>query len=524
MAKKRKGQERIGIVLTYVNIVINFLIGILYTPFMTATLGKAEYGLYSQIGALINYMSVADFGLHSTITRYVAKYRVNKDDEGQKLFLSDCLWFYLAVTVLLTIVGIILCSNIKIFINNNTSAELFEKAQIMSVLLVVNISLSLPLGMYASILEGYGDFGITNAIKIAAIVIRTGVLIGVLTMGAGSIGIVIVDTVFTILRPLIYALIARFRHKVKIRLFKFSWSRTKELLKFSVYIFILALVNQFFWKLGQVALGKIVGTEASAEYGLSVQIISYIEPLTLAISGVFLPRITRFAYGEKDSNEKINYLFKKIGKYQALLITLVFIGFIFYGQQFVHLWVGDDYKNAYYLITILIAAIWTQSIMTVGTSTLKAIGKHKYQAFIYLGSALVNVGVGILFAHFYGAIGMAIGTLIAILFVQTPLMIVVFVKHAKLKMGAFYLNVFKSIALPVIGSSVFMYIANYYVSINSWIKFFALVLISSIVYLILAFFFALDSDERREMVRILTKPYFKLRKRTTEEMYENSTD
>ena len=464
----RKKQEKIGIALTYVNIVINFLIGILYTPFMTKTLGKAEYGLYTQIGALINYMSVADFGLHSTITRYVAKYRVNNDNEGQKLFLSDCLWFYLAVTSLLTILGVVLCTNINIFINSNTSVELFEKARIMSILLVVNISLSLPLGLYESILNGYGDFGITQGVKGVAVVLRTAVLIGVLTMGTGSLGIVVIDTIFTILRPLIYALIARFRHKIKVRLHRFNWERTKELLKYSVYIFILALVNQFFWKLGQVVLGKIVGTEASADYGLSVQIISYIEPLTLAISSVFLPRITRFAYGEKDSTEKINYLFKKVGKYQALLITLVLIGFIFFGKQFINLWVGEEYSIAYYIIIILICAIWTQSIMTVGTSTLKAIGKHNYQAFIYLGSAIVNVAIGILFAHFWGYIGMAIGTLISILFVQTPLMILVFKIKANLEMGKFYLYIFKSIFIPAIGSSIFMYIINYKIFVKSW--------------------------------------------------------
>ena len=41
-----KGQREKGIVLSYVNMAVNFVIGIIFTPFMLRILSDTEYGLY----------------------------------------------------------------------------------------------------------------------------------------------------------------------------------------------------------------------------------------------------------------------------------------------------------------------------------------------------------------------------------------------------------------------------------------------------------------------------------------------
>ena len=62
-------QRRWGAVLSYVNIILTVLVGLLYTPLMLRLLGQSEYGLYSLIGSVIGYLGVLDMGLGNTLVR-----------------------------------------------------------------------------------------------------------------------------------------------------------------------------------------------------------------------------------------------------------------------------------------------------------------------------------------------------------------------------------------------------------------------------------------------------------------------
>ena len=77
-----------GVALSYITIFLTNVIGLLITPFIIRSLGTAEYGLYTMIGALVGYMSVLDFGLNKTVVRFVAKYRAEKEkyeNAGKKI-------------------------------------------------------------------------------------------------------------------------------------------------------------------------------------------------------------------------------------------------------------------------------------------------------------------------------------------------------------------------------------------------------------------------------------------------------
>lgn len=75
-----------GIVLNYITIVLNILLGLLYTPFMLRMLGQNEYGLYSLVASIIAYLTLLDFCFGSAIVRYTAKFIAeNKKKEQWEL-------------------------------------------------------------------------------------------------------------------------------------------------------------------------------------------------------------------------------------------------------------------------------------------------------------------------------------------------------------------------------------------------------------------------------------------------------
>lgn len=77
---KSDHQVKIGVMLSYVLIILNTVYGLLITPYMIGQLGTSEYGVYKTISSLSSSLMVLDLGIGSTVMRFVAKYRAIKDE------------------------------------------------------------------------------------------------------------------------------------------------------------------------------------------------------------------------------------------------------------------------------------------------------------------------------------------------------------------------------------------------------------------------------------------------------------
>ena len=66
----------------------------------------------------------------------------------------------------------------------------------------------------------------------------------------------VIDTIFNIVVGFIYAKYCFKKLNVKIKLHTFNKNVASEIFSYSIFVFILAMVNQFFWKLGQVQEGS----------------------------------------------------------------------------------------------------------------------------------------------------------------------------------------------------------------------------------------------------------------------------
>ena len=155
----------------------------------------------------------------------------------------------------------------------------------MFAILIFNLAITLPLGAFQFIIRGYGNFIFANSVTIIRIILRTFVLIALLTIGFKSVAIVVIDTIFNIVVGFIYAKYCFKKLNVKIKLHTFNKTVLNEIFSYSIFVFVLAMVNQFFWKLGQVALGIIATTAAVAVYALSINLVMYYQQFALGISG-----------------------------------------------------------------------------------------------------------------------------------------------------------------------------------------------------------------------------------------------
>ena len=104
-------QIKLGALMSYVAIAINILTGLFYTPWMIHSIGRENYGLYTLAMSVIT-LFVFDFGLSSAVTRFIAKYLA----EGNQQKANNCLGLVYRLYIIIDIVLFLILTGIFFFI------------------------------------------------------------------------------------------------------------------------------------------------------------------------------------------------------------------------------------------------------------------------------------------------------------------------------------------------------------------------------------------------------------------------
>ena len=494
----KRDEIKLGALLSYVTIFLNTIVGLLYTPFMLRQLGQSEYGLYMLIGSLVAYISILDFGLHNTVYRFIAKYQAEKDEEGQENFLASTFIIYGVITILVFLVGVILYFNLDRIFSSSLTHEELSKANIMFAILIFNLAITLPLGAFQFIIRGYGKFIFANSVAITRIIARTIVLIALLTLGYKSVAIVVVDTVFNIAMGLTYSIYCFSKLEIRIKLHNFNKTVLNEIFSYSIFVFILAMVNQFFWKLGQVALGIVATTAAVAIYALSINLVMYYQQFALGISGVFMPKVSKLIADGASSDDLTN-LMTKVGRIQLSILGLVLSGFIVLGKPFILLWAGPDYSEVYWITLMIFLPMTIPMIQTIAEVIIQVKNMQSFKAKAYLLMSGINIIVSILLGRIYGALGVGISTAVSILIFQVFVINLFYKYKLELKIGRFFKEVSKGIIPVMLITTLAGFISRNIPGLSWRWLFFQIIIVSSI-YSILMLRFGLTKEEKNTYI------------------------
>jgi O-antigen/teichoic acid export membrane protein len=442
-------------------------VGILLTPFIIKSLGDSEYGIYTTIGVLIGTFSLLDFGLNNTIIRFVAKYRAEHDKKGEENFLAITMIIYLFISTIVLIVGYIVYKNLDNYFQNLTKDEL-EIARKMFIILTLNIAIGLPGGAFTAICLAYEKFVFPKAINIARYILRSVLVIFVLSYGGNSIALVILDTIFNLLIIIFTILFVYNNIKIKIRLHNFNWKFIKVIFKYSVWIFVYGIVAQFQWRLGHIALGSLTTPEVLAVYAVGLMLGGYYGAFSSAITSVFLPRATKMTV-EKASPEVLTNEMIKIGRLSFMVLLFILTGFILFGQQFVFLWVGETYEQSW-TIALLIMLAYTIPLTQGFTGPLiEAQDRVAFKSLTYLHSLLFGTILGYFAALEYGALGMISGTILGWIIAQN-IMNIYYHKVMNLDIIRFFKEIAHKI-IPTVFLIIFIGLCINYIPGKNWVNF-----------------------------------------------------
>ena len=493
--------RKIGAFLSMFNMIMNMVMGLIYTPICVRFLGSSEYGLITLAQSLISYLSILDMGFGSAVIRYCSRAREKGEDVSSIYGFFVSLFSIIGIIAL--ILGIILYFNLDQGFSSGLSVGELDKLKQIYILLLINVVIGFPSGVFSSIVQSYEKFVFLRVSLILKSLLTHLINILVLFMGFRSITITFVTVMFSLIVYFLNVYYCFVKLKIRIKFVRLDKDFYKDIVSYSFFIFIGLIGGQLYDETDKIVLAKFVGSEAVTVYGIGVTFYTYFKIMALNITNVFFPMINKLSVGV-NSIEHLSSLFNRIARILIISLGFILLGFIFFGKEFTVLWVGRSNIESYWIGLIIMVpnlVPWAQSL---GTSILEALNKHRVNSIMYIVIAIFNVIISIPLAMKYGGIGAAIGTAIGTILGRGIFLNMYYKYSIGLDINRFW-NEFFIILIKFIPVILLFLVINALPVEYSWINLVLKITVSCCISFPYIFFFVFNSNEKAMVTESLNK-------------------
>lgn len=487
-----KNEIRKGAIVGYISVLASTLIAILFTPILIKYLGTGDYGVYTLISSVMSYFGVLDLGLGTTAVRYIAKNY--KNPEKVEEIVGFLLKVYLIISVITLILGGLLYFVSSSVFVKLTATEL-SKFKISLLIMTISLAISFPFNVCSSYIVANERFTFQKSMALVQSIAKPVIMFPLLLFGYKSVALILALAFINVSIYLINYFYAKIKLGFKFTIRKLSSNKelTKELFHYSFYILLAMIVDTVFNNTDQVILAACSGTLAVSIYNVSLQFRNTNTNLSVAISQLFLPKLTKMV-SEKKSIKKISEIFLSVSRIQLYILVLICSGFLIFGQSFIKLWVGEQFLDAYYIVLIILIPNLVPLSQNVGISILQAMNKHKFRSVTFFLIAVLNIIISIPLAIKFSGIGAAIGSAVAIVIGQIIAMNIYYKRNIGLDIKSYWKNFIK-IALPfaIISMALLFILKNI---MNSWFKLIIFAMLYVLLYGVIVYVFLFNEYEK----------------------------
>lgn len=506
----KQNQLKTGAIISYLNLIIGNIIPFIYTPIMLRLLGQAEYGLYGIANSVMGYIGLLNFGIGGAIVRYLAKYRAAGNREQEERVAGLFIKIYSVICGLILIAGFLFAGNIEIYSRSLTAAET-ERLRILVIFMTINTALFLPFSVFSSIVIAHERYIFSKLVGMLSGIAAPLLNLALLYCGFGSVGLVASSTILNFVTYGIYTWYALNKLRIRPSFQKTGPGLLREIIQFSAFVFLASMVDVLYWSTDKLIIGWAIGTAATAVYNIGACFNGYVTSLSAAISGLLIPRLTEMVVKEAPK-EQFTEIFIKVGRLQFIIISFIVSAFIAFGRQFIALWAGPEYKEAYIVALLTMIPVTIPLIQNTGLNILYALNKHKFRSIVYACIAVLNVGLTFWWVEDFGIIGAAMATCMA--YVVGNILIINWYYHRRIGIDIplFWRNILGMCPMMVVMGTVGWFVLDA-LCVSSWLIFFSLAAAYSVIYFVLAYRFMMNSYERALLAVPLRRVWERLHRR-----------
>ena len=502
-------QRKLGTVITYIQMIMTMLVSIVYTPYMIQRLGQSEYGLYNTVASTISMMAILNLGFSSGYIRYYSIYKQADDTEAIKRLNGLFIKIFSAIGLVALACGLYLSFNLNLVFKDGLTADEYELAKVLMIILSVNLAISFPTSVFASIISAHERFVVLKLAGIMKTVCGPLVTIPLLLAGFRSVAIVSVTVGFSVIADVIYIYYVLFVLKQG-----FLWSGcekgiVKNLVVYTSFIAINLIIDQINWNIDKLVLARFQGTVAVAVYTVGYTLNTYYNMVSTAVSSVFTPLVhsivNKYKNRQLEQRAQLTQVFTKVGRVQLMILGLFGTGLVLFGKPFIAFWAGDGFDEAYYVVLLLALPATVPLIQNVGIEIQRALNKHKFRSIAYLIMAVLNFGASVYLCQLWGPIGCAIGTGASMIIANGLIINIYYHKRCNIDIIAFWKSILRLLPGIIIPFLLFIIAVSFLPVSKSLVSLAVWVPCYTAVYCVSVWFLSMNRDEKKLVSRMIFK-------------------
>lgn len=474
----------------------------LLSPFVVHTLGKTEYGLWGLLNVFTGYLGVFDLGVRASTGRYIILYLGKGDHQRVGETLRTGLVFFSLVSLLILLVAVGISWAFP-YIFPSVPAGYHGMVRVLLPLLALNVWLSAVSGAFSSILAAHDRFDLSNAVDISILVLRTAGTVAVLLAGYGIVGMTLVTVGATALAAVATWGVAKWVYPaLRLRPLRMSKDRMRELFSFGIAAFVGNIVGMLVGRTDLVVVGALLGVSAVAIYNVGATAVWYSWPFIGQVMGTIFPSLQRSVGAE--AHDDVRWTYVRMMKMVFLVGLPMYLGFAYFGDSFIRLWMGEEFAEAFVVLAVLSAARMVKMYSAAPSNLLYAKGNVWWLTLVGLVFALVNVGASVtlvMWLH-WGLVGVAAGSLIAAC-LSAPVYLRYASQKAGLRAKALLVQVFLPAAAVAAAFAGWCLLVRWWVPGGTWPWFAAQVAVALLGYAAIAAALLVPRSDRARVWKVL---------------------
>lgn len=498
-----KSEVKFGALLSYLLIFVNAVYGMIVSPFILRTIGAGELGVYETIGAMAASIAVLEFGIGSTMQRYIANMVAKKQTREIENFSAMGLIQTGILAVAVSVVGFFMYFTLEPAYKNSFTVAELSRAKEIYVLFILQVILHMVENFLFGILAGYNRFTFSNSLKLGALVLRIALCFVFLPIFPNARTLVLATLVMEVVLIFMEVLYlkGKIHHKTKL----YSWDHKifRESFVYTLLMFAQTIIVQFNGRVDTWVIGAYMGTISVTIYSFAIKIYQMYQQCAMSISGVLLPTVTNRLLEDADSKSMEDMVIK-YGRMQWSFLSALLMGLICLGDEFFSVWLseslGASSRDCWILCLILVIPMTLPLVTNVCLTILRAKNLMRFRTLSLGYSLIANALMTLIGTYFWGYWAAAIGTSLSTIIGSVISMNIYYHKKLGMNMSRVYGGILRRITLCPLVAGIPCLVLNHYWS-GTWLAFLTKMGCFLVVFLPTLWFYGFTEDERNVFIR-----------------------
>ena len=390
---------------------MNIAVGFFLSPFILHHLGDDAFGLWVLIFSLTGYYGIFDFGIRSSLIRYVSKFHATGDKPQLARLINTSLFIYSCLGAILlvpTALGTFYVD--RLF---RVPPAFLHDARILFLVVASSLALGFPLGMSGGILEGLQRFYLLNWTNMVSLLVRATLIVLALHHGYGLLTIAFITVSIPLMTSAVRTIMAQ-----RILAIPYGWKYVdresfRRVATYGSVTFMIIVAARLRFKTDAVIIGGFLSAAAITHFSIGARLVDYAAEVVSSLAQIFTPMSSQFhAAGDFD---RLRQIFIAGNRACAFVMFPICVSLVVMGKSVIEAWMGPRYLSSYIVLLILLIPSTLYNAQTASNRILFGMSQHNSLAIVVLIEGLANVILSIVLVRPLGIVGDAIGTALPLL-------------------------------------------------------------------------------------------------------------